>query len=416
MEKQLSEVLYYPNFDPSDLAGIKQSLLLYDKVNLISPGSTPLMGRVLANSSGEELSQISGSGALNESYALYSAKDKMLNLIPDGKIASSRWDEFQAALAEDLADEEVLAWERRWKARNAGKEMSWYVLDSYFGGNVPQTGSPQHQIEEVYNPSLRCVLFRVPFLVGMSFGLSEALWAAVDHGFTLFTDDNASQDFLMLRLKRGWRRLSRDPELQKAFTVEPEFAAKIAVANLGAWILQSKVPDAIKKASDLSIPEIINLREKSDKKDALERFRGGLANLVQSHDLWEQAKFVDFQDGAYKIYSQEILPAFEELEDRRVHLKEVFKALDVNDALSEGIKAIPELFVGAGVPVALGSAAALLAHHAVAPGALLALGCGVAAHTVPKLISELGGRLKRRRSAQFLAYPLHLKDALSQSS
>jgi hypothetical protein len=123
------------------------------------------MGRVLANSSGEELSQISGSGALNESYALYSAKDKMLKLIPDGQIATSRWDEFQAALAEDLADEEVLAWERRWKARNADKEMSWYVVESYFGGNVPQTGSPQHRIEEVHNSSLSSVLYRVPFLV-----------------------------------------------------------------------------------------------------------------------------------------------------------------------------------------------------------------------------------------------------------
>jgi hypothetical protein len=95
-------------------------------------------------------------------------------------------------------------------------------------------------------------------------------------------------------------------------------------------------------------------------------------------------------------------------------LKEVFKALDVNDALSEGIKAIPELFVGAGVPAALGTGAALLAHHAVAPAALLALGCGIASHTLPKLIMEVGDRLRKRRSAQFLTYPLHLKRALSQ--
>jgi hypothetical protein len=285
MEKQLSEVLYYPNFDPNDLAGIKQSLLLYDKVNLISPGSTPLMGRLLAGTSGEELSQITGSGALNESWSLYSAKDKILNLIPDGNIAKTHSDEFQAALAEDLADEEVLAWERRWKARNAGKEVSWYVLPTYFGGHVPRTESPEHQIQEVFAPSFGSGLLRVPFLVGMSLGLSEALWAAVDHGYTLFTDDDASQQFLMLRLKRGWKRLSGDPELRRAFQLEPEFSAKVAVAYLGAWMLRTKVPEVIKKASDLSVTEIVNLREKSDKSDALERFRAGLADLVQSQDL-----------------------------------------------------------------------------------------------------------------------------------
>jgi hypothetical protein len=413
MEKQLSEVLYYPNFDPSDLAGIKQSLLLYDKVNLISPGSTPLMGRLLADSSGEEISQITGSGALNESSSLYSSNGKMLNLIPDGYIAKTHSDEFQAALAEDLADAEVLAWERRWKARNAGKEVSWYVLPTYFSGNVPQTESTEHQIQEVNTPTFGTLL-RVPFLIGMSLGLSEALWAAVDHGYTLFTDDDASQEFLMLRLKRGWKRLSDDPELRKAFQLEPEFSAKVAVAYFGAWILRSKVPEVIKKASDNSVTEIVNLREKSDKKDALERFRRGLADLVQSQDLWDTAKFADFEHEAYRIYSHKIHPAFEELEGRRVHLKEVFKALDVNDALAEGIKAIPDLFVGAGVPAALGTGAALLAAHPIAPAALLALGCGIAAHTVPKLISEVGDRLKRRRSAQFLAYPLHLRKALGQ--
>src|SRR6516164_2448682 len=36
MDKLPTEVLYYPNFDPTQLAGIKQSLLLYDKVHLIA--------------------------------------------------------------------------------------------------------------------------------------------------------------------------------------------------------------------------------------------------------------------------------------------------------------------------------------------------------------------------------------------
>ncbi len=414
MDKQLTEVLYYPNFDPNDLAGIKQSLLLYDKVNLIAPRTTPLMGRVLAESPGEELSQISSSGALNESWCLPSALG-VVNMIPDEQIVGDRWDEFLAALIEDLADEEVLAWEQQWKAKNGGREVSWYVLPSYFSRGLPTVGSPEHQIQEIRNTNLGPLL-RVPFLVGMSLGLSEALWAAVDNGYTLFTDDDASQEFLMLRLKRGWKRLSRDPELRKAFAIEPEFASKVAVAYLGAWILQSKVPEAIKNASHLSIPEILNLRQHSNKKDALERFRNGLAELVKSQDLWETAKFADFENEAYRVYSHKVLPAFEELEDRHVHLNEIFKALEVKDAVSKGIKAVPDLFVGAGVPTALGTGAALLAGHPVAPAALLALGCGVAAYTLPKLISEISGRLSRRRSAQFLAYPLHLQKALGQNA
>jgi hypothetical protein len=180
--------------------------------------------------------------------------------------------------------------------------------------------------------------------------------------------------------------------------------------------LKSKVPEAIKKASHLSIPEILNLRQQSNQKDALERFRNGLAELVQSQDLWENAKFADFENEAYRIYSHKVLPAFEELEDRRVHLNDIFKALDVNDAVSKGIKAVPDLFVGAGVPTAVGTGLALFAGHLVAPAALLALGCGVAAHTLPKLISEISGRLSRRRSAKFLAYSLHLQKALGQNA
>lgn len=62
MDTKPSEVLYYPNFNPNDLAGIKQSLLLYDRVNLIAPVTTPLMGSVLADSPGEELADVDKKG------------------------------------------------------------------------------------------------------------------------------------------------------------------------------------------------------------------------------------------------------------------------------------------------------------------------------------------------------------------
>jgi hypothetical protein len=250
----------------------------------------------------------------------------------------------------------------------------------------------------------------------MSLGLSEALWAAVDRGYTLFTDDEASQQFLMLRLKRGWKHLTRDPELRRAFEIEPEFDKNIAVAFLGAWVLQTKVPQVIKTASGLPIEQILNFRQDPNRKDALASFRHGLTDLVQSQDLWEKSKFGDFESEAYKIYHHKILPAFEELEGRRVQLNDVFHAIDLKDAVSEGIKAIPDLFIGSPVATAataVGTGAFLLGGHAVAPAALLALGCGLTAHFVKKLMAELGDRLSKRRNAQFLAYPFHLERALS---
>jgi len=412
MDTKPSEVLYYPNFNPNDLAGIKQSLLLYDRVNLIAPVTTPLMGSVLADSPGEELADVDKKGALNESWSLPSAYE-VIRMIPDEEIVKDRRDEFTAALFEDLADRDVLNWEHQWKAKYGGKEVSWFVLPSYFGGNPPVLERPEYQIQSIRHDQFG-ELLRVPFLVGMSLGLSEALWAAVDRGYTLFTDDDASQHFLMLRLKRGWKRLTRDPELRRTFEMEPEFDKNVAVAYLGAWVLQSKVPEAIKKASNLPIQEILNLRQDPKQGHALEIFRHGLADLVQSQNLWEKPKFADFENEAYKIYSQKILPAYEELQGRRVHLKDVFNAVDVKNAVSEGIKAIPDLFLGAAVPTAAGTGAALLAGHAVAPAALLALGCGLTAHFIQKLMIELSGRLSKRRSAQFLAYPFYLEKVLSK--
>jgi hypothetical protein len=50
------------------------------------------------------------------------------------------------------------------------------------------------------------------------------------------------------------------------------------------------------------------------------------------------------------------------------------------------------------------------------PAALLALGCGLTAHFVQKLMTELSDRLSKRRNAQFLAYPFHLEKTLSSST
>jgi hypothetical protein len=405
-----TEVLYFPNFTPEVLPSIKQSLLLYDRVNVIAPEGTPHMASVLSDSSREDVSKISDRGALEEVWDDVALNTQVVGIIKDSEIIRTRRDEFMSALREDLADEEVLAWEKQLKDRRGGTDLSWFVLPSYFDYNPPDIKEP-YQIKE-FPHDIHNKILRVPFLVGMSLGLSEALWAAIDRGFTLFTDDVMWQQFLMLRLKRGWRHLTQDPELSRALGIEPEVREKFAAATLGTWTLQQRIPKLIKQASDMSFEEIIHLRNESNKKDDLNKFRSVIADLVCSEDLWNATEFSDFKDKAHEIGRKKILPAYKALEEKRVSPGVVLRAFDVTYALQETIKSVPKLFVGAAVPAAVGSAV-LWGNVAVAPTALLALGCGLGASFVKNLLDRMGDRRKNRRSAQFLTYPLNLQKAMS---
>ena len=128
MEDTCSEVLYYPNFNPRDLNGIKQSLLLYDQVNVISPTMTPFTGSILSDGEVADLSRIENTGAVTEEQIW---QIPTLKIIPDGEIVNARRDEFMAALEEDLHDQEVLNWEAQWKKDHGGRDLAWFVLPHY---------------------------------------------------------------------------------------------------------------------------------------------------------------------------------------------------------------------------------------------------------------------------------------------
>jgi len=430
MNEDCSEVLYYPNLHPENLAGIKQSLLLYDRVHVIAPLTTPLMGCVLSDSDCTELDAIERHGALGESWALPSAQAVAIH--SDVEIMRKRREEFLIAISEDLADPDVRQWESAWKVRHGGRDVSWFILPNYFDGNPPDINDANYRIERVRTNSFG-ELFRVPFLVGMSLGLSESLWAAVDGGWTLFTDDQASEEFLMLRLARGWKRLSTDPEIRSRFGIEHDFAAAYASARLGSRIIGMRMPELIREVADKPILEIVHMREESDQKDALKAFRSGLAELVQSDSLWKSRNFKDFENEAYAIYNQQVLPAFNALD--KTHFTsagDLFATVDVGEAVGEAIKSVPEairsaseaiksapdLFMRAAVPAAAAGAAAGLSAGvaAVTPVVLLAFGSGLAASFVAELIKHKLDQLQRRRSAQYLTYPLNLRKVLNKVS
>jgi hypothetical protein len=151
VNNNLTEVLYYPNFNPTDLIGIKQSLLLYDRVNVIGTPGTPYFGSILSNSDSMDFTEISNLGA-GEGMDIDGQNE--LGIIPDYEIVENHLNEFADALVEDLNDEEVLAWERKWEERQGGKKIYWFVDPEYFGRKINEINdrivNPIYKIEYNY--------------------------------------------------------------------------------------------------------------------------------------------------------------------------------------------------------------------------------------------------------------------------
>jgi hypothetical protein len=249
----------------------------------------------------------------------------------------------------------------------------------------------------------------------MSIGLSEALWAAVDRGYTLFTDDRASEEFLMLRLRRGWQRLSADSLLREQLGVERSFAASFAEARLSAWTLCLKAPDVWKRAGEMDMATLIELRRSSEDADTLAVFRAGVASLAEDDELWQAQDFQRFRGRAETIVTEQIEPAWMALEGKtKPSAKGILKVFDERAAISDTVRRAPELFIRSPAASTGATAAALAGFHLVVP-ALLALGCGIAATTVGGIIGDSQSRRADRRASQYLSY-VHNLAARSERS
>jgi hypothetical protein len=178
----------------------------------------------------------------------------LIDLIPDYQVVQGHQAEFLSALQEDFDDEKVQAWAARRKRR-----QSWLVEGPYLNSIPGLLSKGDYEIKAI--PRDSGPLYRVPFLVGMSLGLSEALWAAVEGGQALYTSDPASEEFLMLRLRRGWKRLSHDAAIRRSLDIEDTFAKDMAAAQLGTWTLALQMPMLLNKIGDLSIEDILKLRQ-----------------------------------------------------------------------------------------------------------------------------------------------------------
>jgi len=406
MSEAVPPILYYPNFSAKSLPGIRRCLLLADEVAVVAPYSTPYTQAVLADGNQEAFEEINQAGALSSLWQINpenpEAREPVaVRMLIDNEIAQSRTEEFLAALREDVYDAEVRSWADRW-TRGRAREPAWFVMPSYFGGHLPvgELGIEEVSIEG--QP-----LLKLPFIVGMSIGLSEALWAALDHNpqYTLFTDDDASEQFLMLRLRRGWKQLTRDPLFRDEFGIESRFGSALAGARLSNWTLRIKAPELWKRAGAMDIPELLELRVRSDEAGALAAFRAGITALAEDADLWQANDFRTFEARAAKIIKKDIEPAWAVLERKpRTAVSDIVQAFDGRGAVADTVRKAPDLFMRSPVAQGSGAAALGLAGIHLAPAALLALGCGVAATAVKGLLDEMKRRRAERRGAQYLSY------------
>jgi hypothetical protein len=411
-------ILCYPNFNPNDLEGVKHSLLLDERVSVIAPTMTPRyrVPMTRADRSAREDTEIKPWGALEEALEDCRLDDgsTAVECIDDVEIATARPEEFKSALSEDLADPEVAAWEARLQAAHPDREYFWYISAPYFHdllkidvGNA--TVRARYRLERVSDPKLGD-LVKVPFLVGMSLGLSEALWAAVDKGRSLFTLDPTSADFLLLRLRRGWRLLGNDPTLQRNLDIR--LAKDFAASQLSTWTLGVAAPALFEKVPDMTLKEVMALRRRADVEEALGKFRGGMARIISERGLWEAKDFQAFRAKAEQTVDRDLKPSYEALDRKPFDVKDVVTALDPATAAASFIKDIPKLFVSGAAAATMGGTVALAGGVSFVPVALFALACGLTGTAVAKVLGKWSARVKERRDAQFLTYSVKLRDAL----
>ena len=401
-------LLCYPNFNPNDLEGIKHSLLLADRVHVVAPTMTPA-ARIRPTQAAGAKADIRD---LHKSGALKGVPKGLVHLIDDYQIARLHGKEFQHALEEDLEDQDLDKWEKKW-TRILG-QRAWLVSPDYFSVFLGFEVEPHYDIKEIDHPE-HGKLLELPFRVGMSFGLSEALWASVDSGSSLFTIEPASEEFLRLRLKRGWRHLATGDELRLDRRIEKDFAEKFATNQLGSRALEIKVPDLLKRLKDMRIEEAIELRERPETKEALSDYRRGIAEIVTSEELWRIKTIADFEEAIESVVDQKIKPSFEALGEKRQFVKDLVQVFDLKDIASQTIKSVPKLIVtSAAATTVAGLTIPLIGGAAVslAVPALVGLACGLTASAVERLLDKWQERKEELRAVQFLTYPLRVREAL----
>lgn len=412
-------ILYYPNFNLNDLDGIKHALLLYDRVCVIGPTQTPSHALPttpadLVDGEPGKIKPYPSDGALAGlgDECLLEDGSAAVEVIDDYQIASARADEFLSALREDLDDPDVAAWEATVRRRKPDRRYAWYISAGYFQNNLgldvgDRNVRARYRLGTVVEPQLG-ELIEAPLAVGMSLGLSEALWAAADRDLSPFTLDPASAEFLLLRLRRGWRALTADANAPLRRNLDIDLKKRFATTGLRDWALGFSVPDLFEDIPGMRLSEVIALRRRADTGRALADFYEGTTQIVLESGLWRAKDFEAFRAQAEHEADTRLGPAWEALHRKPFEARDLVTAVDTSKAAGQFIAGIPKLFVSS-TAAAAGGAVALTGGLSLAPAALFALGCGLAGSTVARLLDGWRERREAKRNARFMSYLAGLK-------
>lgn len=391
MSDNYTEVVYYPNFSTKDLTGIKQSLYLYDKVNLIGPNSTQYPGTIFSNGG------IDPSKNLEVHYdlalQLFSQKNKYIEYIYDSdEVISKALDSTIQTLVDDLKDKEILEWD----TNRVEKNQFWLVDKNYFA-NIDIEKINEQIEDENYKIDTSNDRAKVPFLVGMSLGLSEAMLVAIDRNCNLFTNDIDAEKFLRLRLKRGHNHLISNSKFQDNPFWNDVFNNTTTTGLLGIKVLQLTMPNFIYECANKSFEHIFKEREESDRIKALDNYRSGISSLVRNKELWKISSADTFRKEVFNIFNQELKPALEELEKNNIQShKEYISIINPGKIMGELFKSLPKLFISS-------------AKTAIEQKDIFALCCNLISDPVENYFNQLMLKKAEFQSIEYLTYPLLLK-------
>ncbi|CAB1075130.1 hypothetical protein JY97_13285 [Alkalispirochaeta odontotermitis] len=364
----LHEALYYPYMNFRSIATVKKALFLYDKVYLIYPSEAwQRVGIAIDDKSSADV-------LVEHHYPLESfVYEGWMEIIPADQIAGEYTREFLEQFDKDKSDQDIRKLDNDVKA--SGSPHDWYI----FAEKIPPTILEQYnlgkfQIQDEHGYPM----IKLPFVEGSSIMTSHALCAAIKHKspLALFTDDAIQQQFLRLKLQRGWHQITSDPALMDQVQIELGVRENIEAANLAERAVSIALPNIFKSDEYEYLDKIMRFRQ--DHEEELREFRKGLAKLSSRKNVdWQNKDIREFQSATENIVKGDILPAFQALEQNaRITVKDIKKGITGSDIMKlAGISGANSLIVGslaslpgvaAGGPVFWAAALASMGIYSVA--------------------------------------------------
>lgn len=352
------EAMYYPYASIQNKETLKQSLLYFDKIHILSPEFSITDKSEELNQGGELFAELGRDQILDECPQPYQAamerawsdeewkkfteefepvtkawkrksrsKRIIISLINPTDIYGRHYNEFVESVKADLKDDNFkkLAQRKRW--------LLFVDKADAFIGN-PEYSTKITLLKETFlHHQYQCI---VDADLAESILINHAIYASIDKKLIPFTDEPEHSRLLTHKLQRNYNLL-KDRLLEEGFIddIKQDFLAK--------KVLETKLSGV----TGVSFSDILNFRD--DNKKELKSFRtemGRLSTCITS-EPWTP----EFDSEVAQIIKSEIDPKVQDLNDQTEEFKD-------NMLVKYGAKAVPiaitiGTMVYAGIPLSL---------------------------------------------------------------